>query len=268
MSPVSLRAVRPLILVTNDDGFHAPGLHALTEAMERIGECWVVAPESEQSATSHALTLHKPLRHQVLGERRVALSGTPTDCVFFSVLHLLPRRPDLVVSGINRGANLADDVTYSGTVSAALEAAIMELPGIAFSLCLTRATGELPPDWSDTAAFARTLAVEVLRQGLPKDVYLNVNVPHRPRGELRGVRPTTLGHRLYDDRIVEKADPRGRPYYWIGGAADFLHRDLPGSDCNAVAEGYISVTPLHADPTWSDGLAMLRAWGIEKDSCP
>lgn len=253
--------MRPLILVTNDDGATAPGLVALAEAVADLGECWIVAPESEQSAMSHALTLHKPLRCFDLGTRHHAVSGTPTDCVAFAVRHLLPRRPNLVVSGINRGANLADDVTYSGTVSAALEAALLGLPGVAFSLLQPG-----PLDWRAAQAVARRVAEQVLAHGLPPDVYLNVNVPAGPPEALRGLRTATLGHRLYEGPVVEKHDPRGRPYYWMGGAGGFQFRDIEGSDCNAVSEGWASVTPLLADPTWNPGLALLRGWGLDDTS--
>lgn len=248
----------PIILVTNDDGAAAPGLAALAVAMAPLGEVWVVAPESEQSAMSHALTLHKPLRAHQRGERAYALSGTPTDCVSFAVRHLLPQPPAVIVSGINRGANLADDVTYSGTVSAALEAAILGFPGVAVSLLQPG-----PLDWSAAQAVAAKVVRAVLDHGLPKDTYLNVNVPAVPAEALRGIRVATLGHRVYEGPVVEKFDPRGRPYYWMGGAGEFRFQDIPGSDCTAVHEGFASVTPLIADPTWEPGLAMLRGWGLE-----
>jgi 5'-nucleotidase len=249
---------RPLILVTNDDGIDAPGLLALADSVASLGQVWVVAPEKQQSAMSHALTLHKPLRLYGEGERRYAVSGTPTDCVFVGVLHLMPERPAVVLSGVNRGANLGDDVSYSGTVSAALEAAIMGIPGIALSHVDYRS-----PDYRDGVDFARQLAEQVLRDGLPKGKYLNVNFPSAPRGGIKGVRVTRLGQRYYADTIVECTDPRGRPYFWIGGK-DPQFNDIPGSDCNAVHEGYISVTPLHSDPTDHDGLDTLRGWGLER----
>ena len=254
-------AERPLILVTNDDGIRAGGLAALALAAEALGEVWVVAPESEQSAMAHALTLHHPLRVRPYGERRFSVDGTPTDCVFFAALHLCPRKPTLVLSGVNRGANVGDDVAYSGTVSAALEGVIMGFPGIASSLVIRDTGGER--DYGPAAEVTVELAREVLARGLPSKVYLNVNVPQLPRAEIKGVRVTTLGHRTYDDRIISCEDPRGRPYYWIGGKG-FESKDIPGSDCNAVSEGYVSVTPLHADPTHRDGLAMLRGWGVER----
>jgi len=248
---------RPLILVTNDDGIHAPGMAALEAAMARIGDTYTVAPESPQSAQSHSLTLHKPLRLKARGDRRWAASGTPTDCVFLAVNHLLPRAPDLVVSGINHGANIGSDVTYSGTVAAALEAALMGLQGIAFSHLNHRA-----PDFTEGAAFAEKLAREVLARGLPDGVHLNVNFPSVPAGEAKGVVVTELGRRFYDNKIIVKHDPRGTPYYWIGGDG-FHHDDIPGSDCNAVVDGWISVCALTCRPQAAGGSEMLRSWGIE-----
>lgn len=249
----------PLILVTNDDGFSAGGLTALTGAMESLGEVWVVAPQLQQSAMSHALTLHKPLRVHEHGPARFSVSGTPTDCVFFAVWHLLPRPPDVVVSGINHGPNIGDDVSYSGTVSAALEAAIMGIPGLAFS---NQAWNE-QPDFRDGAAYATELTASVLERGLPPRVYLNVNAPKVPHGGVKGVRVTKLGMRTYDDCIVESHDPRGKPYYWVGGSG-YKFEDIPGSDCNAVHDGYMSVTPLVADPTDSKAMGLLKGWGLER----
>jgi len=248
----------PLILVTNDDGIQAGGIAALAEAMQPLGDVWVVAPEKAQSAQAHALTLHKPLRVKEVADRRLSVSGTPTDSVFMAVLHLLPRQPDLVVSGINHGPNVGDDVSYSGTASAALEGCIMGLPSIAFSHI-----DHKDPDFTDGAAYAADLAQEVLKDGLPPRVYLNVNFPKRPAGGVRGVRVTSLGQRWYDDVIVESKDPRGKPYYWIGGSG-FRFDDVPGSDCNALTDGFISVTPISADLTACDQLAALRSRGLER----
>lgn len=252
-------ADRPLILVTNDDGIRASGVEALAEAAQVLGDVWVVAPESEQSAMAHALTLNHPLRIRDYGHQRFSVDGTPTDCVFFAALHICPRQPDLVLSGVNRGANVGDDVTYSGTVSAALEGAIMGFPGIAVSLVI-RDDG--PREYGPAAAYAAQLGAEVLARGLPPKVYLNINVPQIPGDQIKGARVTTLGTRMYDDRIVTCEDPRGRPYYWIGGKG-FESTDIPGSDCNAVLDGYISVTPLHADPTDHSMLDRLKGWGLE-----
>lgn len=243
--------------MTNDDGVDCDGILALAEAVSPLGEVWVVAPDRNQSATSHALTLATPLRLKQHSERVFACTGTPTDCVFMGVLHLLPREPDLVVSGINHGPNLGDDVSYSGTVSAALEAAIMGIPGIAFSH-----VGSGGRDFRDGERFARALAGRVLREGLPRKTYLNVNFPHVAHGEAKAVEVTTLGHRYYEDSIVEAHDPRGKPYYWIGGSG-YEFTDIPGSDCTAVHEGRISITALQSDPTHQEGLELLRRWELD-----
>ena len=248
---------RPLILVTNDDGVQAEGILALAEAVSPLGDVWVVAPDRNQSATSHALTLHQPLRVKRHSEQVFACSGTPTDCVFMAVLHLLPRPPDVVVSGINHGANLADDVSYSGTVSAALEAAIMGIPGLAFSH-----VGMNGRDFRDGERYARDLTAKVLAEGLPDKGYLNVNFPDVPRGEIKGLQVTFLGHRFYEDTIVSAKDPRGKPYYWIGGSG-YQFTEIPGSDCSAVGAGYVAVTPLQGDPTDRSAMDRLRSWGIE-----
>ena len=234
----------PLILITNDDGIDAPGLNMLRAAVDSLGEVWVVAPATEQSAMSHALTLHGPLRLHEHGERRFAVTGTPTDAVFFGVLHLLPRKPDIVLSGINRGPNLGDDVSYSGTVSAALEAAIMGIPALAFS----HVRPVRDEDYEDGAAMARELAEKVLAQGLPVRNYLNINFPSVPRGDIRGLKVTRLGKRYYEDCIVECSDPRGKPYFWIGGSG-YSFDDIPGTYCVAVHQGYASITALQSDPT-------------------
>ncbi len=234
----------PLILVSNDDGIHSAGLAALATALEPIGELVVVAPDREQSACSHALTLHRPLRIDEVRPGRFAVDGTPTDCVNLAVNAILKRRPSLLVSGINRGANLGDDVTYSGTVSAAMEGTLLGIPSIALSL-LGRATF----DFGVSAAFAARLARWVLEHGLPPDTLLNVNVPQEYDGAApRAVALTRMGRRRYGDAIVEKLDPRGRKYYWIGG------EDVPfvaeeGTDFHAVHQGLISVTPIHLDLT-------------------
>jgi 5'-nucleotidase len=261
--PGGSRTVRampaPLILVTNDDGFRAEGIAALAEAMQPLGEVWVVAPDTPQSATSHALTLHKPLRLKQRGERSYSVTGTPTDTVFVGVQHLVPRKPALLVSGINHGPNIGDDVSYSGTVSAALEGSLMGVPSIGFSHI---GLGER--DFHDGAAFATALARRVLAEGLPPKHYLNVNFPDVPRGQCKGVKVTTLGHRTYEDNIVKGVDPRGKPYYWIGGSG-FEITPIPGTDCLATHEGYIAVTALQSDPSSPSGNDLLRGWGIERE---
>ncbi|RNC67646.1 MAG: 5'/3'-nucleotidase SurE [Desulfuromonadales bacterium] len=243
------------VLVTNDDGVHAPGLTALAEAMRKVGEVVVVAPDRERSAVGHALTLHHPLRATEIGSGIFAVDGTPTDCVNLGIHTLLGSKPDIVVSGINRGANLGDDITYSGTVSAAMEATLMGIPAFAVSLV----TGGYGQNYSAAAAFAARLAGLILEKGLPQDTFLNVNVPDLPSEEIGSAVITSQGKRDYDGQIVEKTDPRGRSYYWIGTIAT-LFRDLEGSDYNAVSRGNISVTPLHLDLTNYASLSMLKTW--------
>src|SRR5438132_773924 len=211
-----------VVVLTNDDGVHAPGLAALEKALAELGDVYVVAPEREQSACGHALTLHRPLRALQMGEHRFAVNGTPSDCVNMAVLGFLPETPVLVVSGINHGANLGDDVTYSGTVAAAMEATILGVPSIAVSLL----DGG---DFEIAGRVARLVAMRVLVGGLPGNTLLNVNVPVQPP---RGIRMTRLGHRVYKEKIVEQADPRGRSHYWIGGG-EARWGDLEGTDLGA-----------------------------------
>jgi len=239
----------PVVVLTNDDGIHAPGLAALEKALAELGDVYVVAPEREQSACGHALTLHRPLRALKMGERRFAVNGTPSDCANMAVLGFLPETPVLIVSGINHGANLGDDVTYSGTVSAAMEGTILGVPSIAVSLV----DGG---DFEVAGRVARLIAMRVLVGGLPGNTLLNVNVPPQPP---RGIRMTRLGHRVYKEKIVEQADPRGRSHYWIGGG-DARWDDLDGTDMGAVHDGYISLTPLHLDLTNHRALVQLADW--------
>jgi 5'-nucleotidase len=238
----------PRILVTNDDGYFSDGIAALASAMESIGEVTVVAPASEQSATAHSLTLTRPLRVRRLDERRYSIDGTPTDCVMLALTKVLAERPDIVVSGINHGANLGDDVSYSGTVAGAFEAAIFNLPGIAVSL--TAREG----DFTHAARFAAELTQKVLREGLPGNTILNVNVPP---GEIRGARFTRQGKASATADIIEGVDPRGKQYYWIGVQKISWHDD-PLSDFAAIADGMVSVTPLRTDLTAYDTLELLR----------
>jgi 5'-nucleotidase len=232
---------RPLLLISNDDGYHSEGIHVLADALDSVGEVWVVAPDRENSAVSHALTLSRPLRMTQLDERHFTVDGTPTDCVTLGVCHVLKGRTlDLVVSGINFGGNMGDDVHYSGTVSAAFEAAILGVPAIAISQTI----GE-HFSFAHAGRFARTLAARVLERGLPQGTLLNVNVPHRPPSE---VRFTRLGKRVYTEGVVEDTDPRGRRCYWIGGG-DPVWENIPGTDFAAVGAGAISITPLQLDMT-------------------
>jgi 5'-nucleotidase len=242
-----------VILVSNDDGIHSEGLHALEAALKTVGEVYTVAPDREQSAVSHALTLHRPLRIEELAPRRFAVNGTPTDCVNLAVKGFLPVRPQLVVSGINKGANLGDDITYSGTVSAAIEGSLLGIPAIAVSVV----SWEKPFHFAAAASFAAMLAAEVIAQGMPADTLLNINVPNLPQHEIKGYRLTRQGKRHYADTIDVRVDPRGKTYYWIGGD-DLGFAPEEGTDCVAVHEGFISVTPLHVDMTNYRALQEMR----------
>ena len=249
------------ILLSNDDGVHARGLAALAAAFPD-DEVWIVAPDREQSASSHSITLARPLRVTEIGPRRYAVDGTPTDAVYMGLnLVLRGRRPDLVVSGVNHGPNLGNDVLYSGTVAAAMEAALLGVNAIAVSLA-----GPPPHDFGEAARFAAALARRVVASPPPAPLLLNVNVPPGP---IRGYRFVRLGRRTYGSEVVEKTDPRGRKYYWIGGEGGPTNEDIPGSDCNtALLDGLVSVTPLHLDSTHDAVLKELRSWtvpGFEKE---
>jgi len=244
-----------LILATNDDGVYSPGLTILAKALKGLGEVYVVAPDREQSAVAHSLTLHRPLLVEEIMENTFAVNGTPTDCVNVGVYGLLPKRPDIVVSGINKGGNLGDDVTYSGTVSAALEATIMGIPGIAVSMVARE-------DFKFTAAaeFAAKLARLVLDKGIRRGTLLNVNVPNLPAVEIKGVKVTCQGRRIYGGSVLERLDPRGKKYFWIGGEVENWEPN-PDADHDAVSRGYISVTPLKLDLTDEGAMDELKGWG-------
>jgi 5'-nucleotidase len=232
-----------IILVSNDDGIRAAGIRALEAALTPLGDVWVVAPDREQSAASHSLSLYRPLRVEAVDDRHFAVDGTPTDAVNLAINGIMKQKPDLVVSGINHGGNMGDDITYSGTVSAAMEGTLLGIPSIAVSLvCRER------PDFTTAAAFASRLARVVSQRGMPRDTLLNVNVPPLSTEEIRGYLVTRQGKRRYGDAVVEHLDPRGRKYYWIGGD-DLGFVPAEGTDCTAVAGGYISITPLHLDLT-------------------
>ncbi len=232
-----------MILVSNDDGIQSEGILALEKKLQRLGEVYTVAPDRVQSSMSHAITLHRPLRVKEVGPRRFAVDGTPTDCVKLALTGLLPSKPALVVSGINIGPNLGDDIIYSGTVSAAVEGTLLEVPAIAVSLVTMQNSS-----FEVAAEFAGKLAARVLEKGLPLGTLLNVNVPPLPAQEVKGWRLTRQGKRRYIEQVEERIDPRGEKYYWIGG--DDLGFDKEdGTDCMAIHEGYISVTPLQVDMT-------------------
>lgn len=246
------------LLCTNDDGIHAPGLVTLVEVASRLGDVSVVAPDRQQSATSHALTLHRPLRITEVGERRWAVDGTPTDCVLLAIKELLDPRPAFVLSGVNHGPNMGEDVLYSGTVAAAMEATILGIPAVAVSF--------VGHDTETLATYAPLLgdliASFLAREDFPAETFLNINLPDRPAEAALGVEVTTLGRRVYYDSLTRSTDPRGQDYFWIGGGrSDWRGRD--DSDFRAVQAGYVSLTPLHLDLTNYELLAEVRSWSLE-----
>nr|WP_320116053.1 5'/3'-nucleotidase SurE [uncultured Desulfuromonas sp.] len=246
----------PLIMVTNDDGILAPGILALAESLQSLGEVVVVAPDRERSAVGHSMSLHQPVRADLIAENRFAVDGTPTDCVNLAIHGLLSRKPALVVSGINRGSNLADDITYSGTVAAAMEAMLMQVPALAISLDVVSDTLS---DYSFASHYAYVVAQQILEHGLPQDTFLNLNVP---QGTPKGVRITRQGKRIYDNKIERKQDPRGRTYYWLGGNLLGFNRQKD-CDCGALADGYVSLTPLHLDLTNYQSIQHLSGWELD-----
>lgn len=242
------------ILVTNDDGIDSPGLTALADALKAIGEVWVVAPDRERTAVAHAVTLHKPLRLHRVAPRTFSVNGTPVDCVNLALLKVMPKPPAIVVSGINKGVNLGDDVLYSGTVSAAMEGTILGVPSIAVSQ-EGRETFRFPV----AADYAARIVRLVLAQGLPDETLLNVNVPNRALRAIKGVRVTCLSRRSFHNPIIEKLDPHGRKYYWIAGTRVSWSRSK-NADHEAIEEGRVSITPIHLDCTNYALLDHFRAW--------
>jgi 5'-nucleotidase len=255
---------KPHILITNDDGIMSPGLLALKDACAQVGNTTVLAPDHNWSASGHVKTMHKPLRVEEVtladGTPALSTTGAPSDAVAMAFLGLVDEHIDLVVSGVNPGANLGHDVTYSGTVTAAMEGAIAGVPAIAVSL------NSLDyDDFGVTGSFAAALARQVLEHGLPEGVLLNVNVPPLPAEEIAGVLITRMGLRIYRDELVRRVDPRGRPYYWIGGPAP-TGVEQEGTDIWAIAHDYISITPLQLDLTAHDLLEEVRGWEMGASS--
>ncbi len=252
------------ILLTNDDGIHAPGILAAKRALETLGNVFVIAPERQRSAAGHAVTLHKPLRITPTplpdGTRGWAVSGTPTDCVTLGHEIVMERTCDLVVSGINNGANLGWDLTYSGTVAAAFEGAILNLPSIAISVTSEGVPAE-EVHFAPASQFLARLVPQLLADPLPPHCFLNVNLPDLPAAKLAGVEFTHQGRREYVDKIVTRQDPRGRPYYWQAGS---LKEEIPdlGADVHAILENRISVTPIQLDLTDYLTLKRIRGWSL------
>ena len=242
------------ILISNDDGVTAPGLAALYGALADYAECVVIAPEQDKSGASSSLTLDRPLHPHTLANGFISINGTPTDCVHLGIHGLLEQQPDMVVSGINLGANLGDDVLYSGTVAAALEGRFLDHPSFAFSL-VSRQVDNLPT----AAFFARKLLEAHASLDLPPRTVLNVNIPNLPLDKIRGIQLTRLGHRARAAAPVRVVDPRGKAGYWIAAAGD-VEDGGPGTDFHAVMQGYVSITPLQLDRTFGDGFKSLNDW--------
>jgi len=247
------------VLCSNDDGILAKGLDCLERAATPLGEVWVVAPDREQSATSHSLTLHHPLRPVQLAERRWQVDGTPTDCVMLAIEALMPDRPDFVLSGVNHGPNMGEDVLYSGTVAAAMEGLALGVPSIAVSYAgrLMRADDSPLDDLVEPLTVL--LAHLVALPAFPASTLLNVNIPSVPASEIKGVKLTRLGRRVFNDSIAKMKDPWGRPIFWIGGGSVTWESE-EGTDIHAVRDGFISVTPLHLDLTHMARLDDAEKW--------
>ena len=246
------------VLVTNDDGYQATGIQVLARAARALGEVTIVAPDREQSATSHSLTLHYPLRARPVSDGGWTVDGTPTDCVIVAVSELLEGRPDVVLSGINHGPNMGEDVLYSGTVSAAMEATVLGIPAIAFSY-----TGDGPEQLEGWEEPVRQLLLSMLdEESFPANTLLSVNLPPNPPDQVKGVRVTSLGRRRYSDSITRALDPSGREYFWIGGGVSEWF-GTPDSDFRAVKEGMVSVTPLHLDLTNYRLMEEISGWDLK-----
>lgn len=250
------------VLITNDDGIRGPGLKALVDRRPLEAEVWVVAPDRERSATSHAITIHKPLRVNPVdmgeGVHAFHLNGTPSDCIKLG-FELMEGTPAVVLSGINRGSNLGTDVMYSGTVSGAIEAAVYDLPAIALSL--DAADADDPKDYADAADVGWYVAKQLVRHGLPKGTLLNVNVPSGRR--LQGMQVTRLGARRYENVLHKRRDPRGRVYYWLAGDVTDMDLDDKMTDTACVRNGYVSVTPMQFDLTQHAALDAVRSWSLD-----
>ncbi|TCO79797.1 5'/3'-nucleotidase SurE [Marinisporobacter balticus] len=250
------------ILITNDDGIYAQGIYKLACALDNIANIYVVAPDRQRSATGHAITMHEPLRAEKIkffdkDFQAWAISGTPTDCVKLAIEALIPEKINIVFSGINKGPNLGTDVLYSGTVSAAIEGAILGYPAVAVSLADFKDV-----DYNYAAEFCMSLAKKILDNPLPEDTLLNVNIPNCKKETLKGVNITTLGVRKYKNSFIERIDPRGQSYYWLGGEI-MDEKNHEGTDIHSIKNDAISITPIHFDLTKFDLIEQVKKWNIE-----
>lgn len=253
---MSIDLKKARILISNDDGVNAEGIAILERVARSLSDdVWVVAPEHEQSGAGHSLSLHKPLRIRKVAERRFAVDGTPTDAVLLGVMEVIKdKRPDLMLSGINRGSNLAEDVTYSGTVSAAMEATLLEIPSIAFSNQINGCV-----NWEVPEAYIEQLIRSITQTTIAHDRLINVNFPAVALADVKGIKVCPQGRRKLDDNLDRRTDPQGRPYIWIGGQRTEPFKNAPDSDLVMIAQGYITVTPLSLDMTDYDSMAALKA---------
>lgn len=248
---------RPRILVTNDDGIHSKGIITLAKALREVGEVFVVAPDREESAIAHSLTLHRPLRVEMIKKNFYAVDGTPADCVHLGVNAILPEKPELIVSGINKGGNLGDDITYSGTVSAAFEGTLLGIPSFAISL-VSRSDFK----FNSAANFALRVARYILKNGLPSDTLLNINVPNLDEKDIKSYKITQQGRWVHNgNAVIEKVDPRGKKYYWIG-SGELIFDQKKDTDFEAVSNAYISITPLHLNLTNYRFIRDLKRWKL------
>jgi 5'-nucleotidase len=252
-----------VILLSNDDGVHAIGLKAMYNELKKIGSVWVVAPLEEKSTTGHSLTIHKPLRMIPMSDRFYGVSGSPADCVYLGIRHVLGKMPDFVVSGINRGANLGQDIYYSGTVSAAREACMLGIPSLAVSLAVNFAQRipESKLNYSAAAKLTAQLVCDYKKLKIPKHTLLNFNVPNLTLSKIKGIKLASQGFRHYSGSILKRTDHRGKDYYWVGGRYKGFVRE-PHTDCMVVESSFASLTPLKLDTTDNDYLKKMKAtWG-------
>lgn len=247
----------PTILVTNDDGVNSPGLTSLFNAMKDLGDALIVSPDRERSAASRSLTMHKPLKVEKIRNSVYMVNGTPTDCVAIGINKILFEKPALVVSGINKGANLGDDIFYSGTVSAAMESTLLGIPSFAISLVLEKQHKKHSLHFETASRVASEIGRHVLLKSLPNDTLLNINVPNVTIDKIKGIKLTRQGKRVYDNTVHEIFDPNGNQHYWIGGGEPFWERGSD-TDIQAILNGYISITPIHLDLTNYEALKILR----------
>lgn len=245
-----------IILLSNDDGINSPGIICLEKILADIGDVWTVAPDRAQSAMGRALTLSLPLKATKLSNKRFMVNGTPSDCVNIAINRLMPVKPDIMISGINCGANLCDDISYSGTVAAAFEATILGIPALAVSLAARKDCIFTP-----AAEFIKQMVPSVLENSLPENTFLNINVPDTRGDKIAGTQITHQGKSLYESSITERTDPRGEAYFWIGGDGN-NYADIPGSDANAVKNGFISITPISTDATDYAALKVIEKWNL------